>query len=520
MTSVHTNNRKTAASTRDEDDSNNNTNSSIDNDSAKNHPLISTLAEGTGRPKNYFKRIAFSTRRSYAVNQTARPDPSATAKIPNSRVTLSSASFHASNNNNVNVNTNRSDNNNIGKSLFFSACLMVMDENHRLPEWIAYHYYMLPLRHLVLLVDPRSESSPLEIVERWRPYFVQIDVWNFTDLEQYHTSPKHNKVDHIFYQQPIFYQQCFRHLRNLNRTWTTFHDVDEYIYLNPKFLAKDDYVPFISQPGSLQRFLTQETVQTRTLRQQKVKTHGLDAHCFLAPRNYYGAVESPLDIIQQDVPDYLNATHFETLRWLHSTSDIDHWNNGVGKSLVHVSSSSLTPQRDLTGAVHRILQSCRAMPRTSSVFMIRHYLGSWNVYTSRLDARVGTKRNREMFLFLTDASRGSHRVDDSIRPWLAGFCREFDYNVTVIQYLLKGTGQVPPKSNRIQEAQWSMSPQQMQATIQKAQKGKNKALVRWFQQRFEITQTSSSSSLSNTTIHVQSKAGHEPYPYSFKDNEG
>lgn len=35
-----------------------------------------------------------------------------------------------------------------------SACLLVKDENNNLPEWIAYHYHNLPLRYLVVAVDP------------------------------------------------------------------------------------------------------------------------------------------------------------------------------------------------------------------------------------------------------------------------------------------------------------------------------------------------------------------------------
>ena len=38
----------------------------------------------------------------------------------------------------------------------FSACMLVMDDNHRLTEWLAYHYHVLPLRYLVVAVDPKA----------------------------------------------------------------------------------------------------------------------------------------------------------------------------------------------------------------------------------------------------------------------------------------------------------------------------------------------------------------------------
>lgn len=48
-----------------------------------------------------------------------------------------------------------------------AACLLVMDDNHRLIEWLAYHYHTLPLRYLVIAVDPRSQTQPDKILQRW-----------------------------------------------------------------------------------------------------------------------------------------------------------------------------------------------------------------------------------------------------------------------------------------------------------------------------------------------------------------
>ena len=57
-----------------------------------------------------------------------------------------------------------------------SACLLVNDENPRLPEWLAYHYHVLPLRSLVITIDPASRTSPLDILNRWRRE-LEIIVW-------------------------------------------------------------------------------------------------------------------------------------------------------------------------------------------------------------------------------------------------------------------------------------------------------------------------------------------------------
>ena len=61
-----------------------------------------------------------------------------------------------------------------------SACLLVNDENPRLPEWLAYHYQTLPLRHLTVAVDPASRSSPSEILGRWEG-MIDVQVWGEED---------------------------------------------------------------------------------------------------------------------------------------------------------------------------------------------------------------------------------------------------------------------------------------------------------------------------------------------------
>jgi hypothetical protein len=60
----------------------------------------------------------------------------------------------------------------------FSICLLIKDDNYLLNEWIAYHYHVLKLRHLVVAVDPESETSPADMLESWRKNFgLQVDEW-------------------------------------------------------------------------------------------------------------------------------------------------------------------------------------------------------------------------------------------------------------------------------------------------------------------------------------------------------
>jgi hypothetical protein len=62
-----------------------------------------------------------------------------------------------------------------------SACLLTMDDNHFLIEWLAYHYHVLPLRDLIVAVDPRAKTSPQEVFDRWKG-LINITVWNDTHI--------------------------------------------------------------------------------------------------------------------------------------------------------------------------------------------------------------------------------------------------------------------------------------------------------------------------------------------------
>ncbi len=74
-----------------------------------------------------------------------------------------------------------------------SACLLVNDENPRLSEWIAYHYEMLPLRSLIVAVDPGSRTSPASILDRWKQLMgLDIQLWEEADY-----LPHMNKIGRI-----------------------------------------------------------------------------------------------------------------------------------------------------------------------------------------------------------------------------------------------------------------------------------------------------------------------------------
>ena len=53
----------------------------------------------------------------------------------------------------------------------FAGCLLTRDDNQLLVEWIAYHYHVMPLRRLIIAVDPASVTSVYPVTNRWKLHF-------------------------------------------------------------------------------------------------------------------------------------------------------------------------------------------------------------------------------------------------------------------------------------------------------------------------------------------------------------
>ena len=146
---------------------------------------------------------------------------------------------------------------NKGEEDGISACLLVNDENPRLPEWLAYHYTTLPLRHLIIAVDPASRSNPRSILDKWyNETGLQSQLWSD---EQYLPSPKMRGpcpfredekkdaakacLEHHRNRQQHFVIKCMAEFKRMNMSWVLLTDVDEYIALNQ--IREDDPAPSI-----------------------------------------------------------------------------------------------------------------------------------------------------------------------------------------------------------------------------------------------------------------------------------
>lgn len=331
----------------------------------------------------------------------------------------------------------------------FAACLMIMDDNRRLIEWLAYHYFALPLRHLVVLVDGPSTTSPHAILDRWRPY-MNIQVWNETRLSD--PTVRSNRTAHSAKtafakykaRQGVFYRDCASYLQQQNATWTAFHDVDEYAVLN----ANDPHTPWprtnattrIRQPGSILRTLRDVRVHMALHRLPTDENY--NGTCITTYRRNIGFVQTTrhsshvrtnhTTTTTTAPPDVVLRPHerfFDTIRFRHYGRTL------IGKSFFNVKHLNVTSRQagywhnyGRMGA-HRVLPWCPSpWPKTPHWIIMNHYLGdSWQEVSRHRphDPRFqyeteqfqGQKKQQEWI----QEARISLGTDDTLRFWVTDF---------------------------------------------------------------------------------------------------
>jgi len=371
-----------------------------------------------------------------------------------------------------------------------SCILLLLDDNHWLIEWLAYNYHVMPLRHLIVAVDPTSRTSPKRILQRWN-YLMNIQVWHDVDYMASQTNKKKKHPRHIKYQrknatlsmtprsknkngaleqhrqrQNEFFVRCLESFQeqHVSAEWVQLVDTDEYITVHDDNTVNTDSDNYIEEPGSVLRALRQHE---QGLRQQQDTTQ---KDCWYIPRFMYGAKESSPRVVERYVPPHptsnknqlpISGRSLLTQRYLYRNSN--HRLNG--KNIVRL--SALKQQRDSSfESVHRISHLCPAPAsiqyieqlHQSPFLRIHHYLGTKEQYFSRSnDPRAGDNRTtyqqvpteahpvegayfkRDIFRYDQITKEGTV-WDSSLRGWIDGFCKSVGYDMA--QYLLEGVGQV------------------------------------------------------------------------------
>jgi hypothetical protein len=336
----------------------------------------------------------------------------------------------------------------------FGACLMWMDDYNRLIEWIAYHYQVLPLRHLVIFRDPKSTLDPSPILDRWRPY-MNITYW--TDLRQFIYVPsisilsmlQHDPHAHYKKQQGMFNRNCLNHLKRYDWTWTFLSDTDEFLLLN-KF-AVPNSLEKMKQHGIIMDTLktaqnsdnsnnnnhnrhkneTKFSFQSET---QQRRWGNASKTCVTMMRQQYSSFESRKEVIEKGVPSFFDPYRFQTMRFRYHGK-----NSMIGKSIVDASRVSVNAYTVMSP--HRVIRECgSAYGFKDDLMHVNHYLGSWDYFQRPNDNRGGTQKRYRTFIEKNEhvnASIRSTRADE-IRPWLQGFVESFGEETSLS--LLQGVG--------------------------------------------------------------------------------
>lgn len=315
-----------------------------------------------------------------------------------------------------------------------------------MPEWLAYHYHVLPLRRLIVGIDPRSETFPTEILNRYRDRgLMKITEWHEEDFMPPNLISHHEKMKETDFvglkeiyieRQFQFYTRCMAYLKHERIRWTAITDTDEYILPNPQAETK---------------FRLQNTANKTIyeLIESNRKIHPMiKSGCISMHRLQFGTKESTPDQVQMMVPPEFNGTDFATFRWRYHAGYTNKQYNKVAKCMIDVSripNHFLVPSQVNAHRPSKVLcsEDYLRIENRESPFVGYHYAGSWEQWNFRNDFRP--KRLRENYDMLH--FNGTNNQDDTIRPWLNDFVESI--GSPLASELLQDAGRLPPKKAQI-----------------------------------------------------------------------
>jgi hypothetical protein len=333
----------------------------------------------------------------------------------------------------------------------FSACLITMDDNHFLIEFLAYHWHTLPLKRLIVAVDTRSNYSPTPIFDRYRG-LMEITQWTDTDFMLRSDFGSNNDTFRQFFQRQLeFYAKCLGQLKKEGRSWALLIDTDEFITPN-HFAAPDFRISNMTNTTILAKLEQIQAANVSTM---------MSSPCVFLPRLRYGTKESSDAEVQQLVPTSFSGMDFMTLRWRWRAKSAFGKNqpnpyNGQPKGMVNLQyledwmvayGPSLNRNVDEVVGVHRPVKTlCSEEDRGGThhrhaSFVVHHYPGTLEQWTFRNDGRSAWTRNKEAYQGLAKRAR---QLDNSIRPWLQDFVQA--HGEDLAHRLLDGVGRVSSNS--------------------------------------------------------------------------
>jgi hypothetical protein len=381
-------------------------------------------------------------------------------------------------------------------STFMSSCLLWMDDNHYLVEWMAYHYTVLPLRRLIMCIDPKSQTSPLSIVERYSSRgLMNVTIWyeddfypkeirnqsrNVSDpvllfrrrqkncylqcmktLKEDYTIPQMNYFAHTVTPPPPTTTQHHPHATNTTTTsinvlfvpnqpgkeeeegaqqppiWVTIYDMDEFIVFN--HLSPEPSIGLKElKPTVLELLTSPKNVIAR-----------YPNPCVPMSRSSISILESNESDVQVFVPPSLMQSHpvngmnLKTLRYPYIIPGAM-----FGKALLDLRYAD--SERDFRIGninVHRPLKNhCpkkrMGMRPSRGALGVYHYPGTLEQFTFRSgDARNWT-RIPEKYAMLNKTRAQVTESSNARLSWLPGLVDQVGTEVALA--LLHGAGEVNP----------------------------------------------------------------------------
>ena len=282
----------------------------------------------------------------------------------------------------------------------FAACILVLDQNHRLTEWIAYHYFALPLRTLIIAYDPKSTLRAREIVQRWKQV-IDIIEWEDDDYLPPNWAAQMSRVkdDEVGVhrrRQPRFMKECTKAAAQKKVQRVLHADVDEYLRINPHTVSSD--LVNASAPGHITQFLDQLERPDNTLFPDS-NQYGRACTCFT--RYHYVQVLNDPNGNKQDDAFYIPASpfvrkdqevHFETLRYPYRAGFVTSLGKGM-ITLKYVSNQKLSRAKyDVHLPLGKI--NCERPDMNTTLLIFNHYIGSYEsfLYSVHNDPRYNMTR--------------------------------------------------------------------------------------------------------------------------------
>ncbi|KAL7479222.1 hypothetical protein ACHAW6_004965, partial [Cyclotella cf. meneghiniana] len=357
-----------------------------------------------------------------------------------------------------------------------SACLLVNDENPRLPEWIAYHYHVLPLRSLIVAIDPASRHQPTEILSRWAGMGVEIDTWNDTHYLG-NDGGVCNSTDSSFcttrhlWRQMTFISRCMTEFKQRNKTWVLLTDVDEYISSDLLDWGEGRYGTSYNPTNNS----VPEVHMHKTIR-DIIMSQGTMAPCLPITRLLFGTKEDYNSNWKDISPTGFDEFDFVTLRFRWRAMRNKVFVNRWQKTIIDVSRIPLEDLQEQAedSTIHLPLpKHCPRDPRAFRTTLLRavslstiksltciiiylatnvslplphknHYLDSFEAYSYRKDARAHARNFEKWESKSKDAA---DEMDMDLTPWLKGFVRNVGYGKA--KMLLDGTGKFENNNSHI-----------------------------------------------------------------------